>query len=150
MTTLTLTAFQFMPNCFIFQIKILCVQVFCLHICLCTICTQCPQRPDKSIRSPGIEVVDTMSVLETEPRSSSYCWAIFPAPKPNYYFILFKVAHKPVPGTWCVYTPFYSFSPHPLLISMCFIAYVFTFHIPSADPQIRTPWKQHLGFGLLF
>lgn len=36
----------------------LCIWVFCLHICLCIVCMWCPQRPEEGIRFPGTQVRD--------------------------------------------------------------------------------------------
>ena len=40
------------PFDFIFNF-ILCVWVFCLHVCLCIVCIQCPWKPEEGVRSPG-------------------------------------------------------------------------------------------------
>lgn len=155
MTTLTLTAFQFMPNCFILSFKknFMCPGVLFAYMSVHHMHTV-PSETRKGYQIPRNWsyrwLLPPCGCWKLSPGPLFYCWAIFPAPKPNYYFILFRVAHKPIPHTLCVYTPPYSSSPHPSLISMCLIAYVLTFHISSADPQMRTPWKQHLGFGLLF
>ncbi|EGW00138.1 hypothetical protein I79_018812 [Cricetulus griseus] len=37
---------------------ILCVWVFCLHVCMCTICEQCQWEPKEGTGSPGTGVRD--------------------------------------------------------------------------------------------
>lgn len=46
---------------------ILCVGVFCLHICLCTTCVHCPQKAEENVGSSGTRVIDgcEMLVLKT-------------------------------------------------------------------------------------
>lgn len=46
----------------------LCLSVFCLLVCFCTMCMQCPQRPEEDGRCPGTR--DVLWVLGMESGSS--------------------------------------------------------------------------------
>lgn len=41
-----------------FLFLILCAWLFCLHIRLCTMCVQQPQKPEEGVESPGTEVTE--------------------------------------------------------------------------------------------
>jgi hypothetical protein len=63
------------------KVFILCVRVFCLSVCLCTMC---PGRPEESIGSidKAFTVWAPMWVLDTEPGASAVFLNSEPALKP--------------------------------------------------------------------
>lgn len=53
------TCMDSMEFCLLFVFNLLffmCLQVFCLHVCLYTRCVQCPRRPEGNVGSPRTEI----------------------------------------------------------------------------------------------
>lgn len=50
-------------KCFVWITYFMCMGVFCLYVCMCTLCLQYPQRSEEGIRCPGIRVTESWEPL---------------------------------------------------------------------------------------